>query len=80
MEVTLYLDIWPGVALPCLVAYEKPAKKSHGATRYRLKFTLPDPNKPDAEGYIESVQELPASEQHDEHASDSSDIGGPETR
>ena len=78
MEVTLYLDIWPGVPQQFLAAYEKPAKKSDGATRYRLKFTLPDPNKPDADGNIESVQELPASEQHDEH--DSAETGGPETR
>lgn len=71
MEVTLYLDIYPGMDNQFLTACSKPGAKGPHATRYRLRCTLPDPNKPDADVQIESVKEIPASKQHDEHAGES---------
>lgn len=80
MEVTLYLDIYPGIDHQFLCAYSKPGAKGATATRYRIRITLPDINKPDADAQLVSVEELPASEQADEHETASSEIGQPETR
>ncbi len=47
MDVTLYIDTYPGMEPEHVYANRHPGKKPANATRYRIDFELPDPNEPD---------------------------------
>ena len=64
MEISLYLDIWPGGQPTHFSAYSHPSAKHAGAKRYRIVFFIPDPIEPDAavagtaEEVLEAEREL----------------------
>jgi hypothetical protein len=48
VPVNLYLDVWPGMDLSMAIASARPGgPPMHGARRFRVDFTIDDPNLPD---------------------------------
>jgi hypothetical protein len=49
VPVTLYLDVWPGMDLSMVIASARPSGPPFipGSRRFRVDFTIDDPNLPD---------------------------------